>query len=279
MNNQHKNRGKYAVSGVIEALLLIGLVAVVIGIIQVEYIPQVMNQREAEHMDQVSNQFSYLKSMIDIQTMTKSNAPIFSIITLGSPELPYFITAHAEGELNVPPTETGNITIGGLKVVSLTAIKYDAKNAYFIPQTYILESGGIILKQPDGNSTMRVPPSVNITEVDSEYNIYFDLVRFIGKPGKNVSANYGKCVIRTNFSHSTSVPLGPVGILRINTQYPHAWYEFLNDKMGQFVDVSLRPVSEPSYVEIKQKPLGNPIDNIYITEHWVEVQIGPGWVV
>src|SRR4030042_2412369 len=90
-----------AVAGVIEALLMVALVSIVLSVVQLVYIPQVMEQRESEHMDLVSNQVSSLKSMIDLQGMTKSSAPISSMITLGSRELPYFISVKAFGEVSV----------------------------------------------------------------------------------------------------------------------------------------------------------------------------------
>ena len=90
----------HAVAGVIEALLMVALVSIIISIIQLSYIPQIMEQREAEHMDQVSNQFSSLKSMIELQAITNSSAPISTMITLGSKELPYFITARSYGEIS-----------------------------------------------------------------------------------------------------------------------------------------------------------------------------------
>ena len=84
MANRKFGMHTQAVAGVIEALLMVGLVAVIISIIQLNYIPQVMNQKEADHMDQVFNQMSSLKSMIDLQAMTQSSTPISSMITLSS---------------------------------------------------------------------------------------------------------------------------------------------------------------------------------------------------
>ena len=59
-----KDRKKLAVAGVIEALLLVALASIILSTIQLVYIPQMMEEREAEHMDEVSNQFSSLKFMI-----------------------------------------------------------------------------------------------------------------------------------------------------------------------------------------------------------------------
>ena len=63
MKNKNFIRGNHAVAGVIEALLLVALVAIILSTIQLVYIPQVMNEREADHMEDVSNQFSFLKSI------------------------------------------------------------------------------------------------------------------------------------------------------------------------------------------------------------------------
>ncbi|HVQ00796.1 MAG TPA: hypothetical protein VMT57_04715 [Candidatus Thermoplasmatota archaeon] len=110
---RHRKIGTHsrAVAGVNEALLMVALVSIVISVIQLVYIPQVMEQREADHMDQISNQVSILKSMMDLQGITSSSAPISSMITLGSKELPYFITVKAYGTLKTNEYYTYKITI------------------------------------------------------------------------------------------------------------------------------------------------------------------------
>jgi len=102
-----------AVAGVIEALLLVGLVAIILSFIQLYYIPEIMEDKEATHMDQVSQQFSQLKSVIDIQsTMGVINeenpnpkyvayTSISSPLTLGSRELPYFVSSSSPGQVNL----------------------------------------------------------------------------------------------------------------------------------------------------------------------------------
>ena len=57
-----------AVVGIIVAILLIGLIILVISILQTVFIPNWMKQIEAEHMDEVADQFSQLKFAIDIQS-------------------------------------------------------------------------------------------------------------------------------------------------------------------------------------------------------------------
>ncbi|MFA5102886.1 MAG: hypothetical protein WC525_06995, partial [Candidatus Thermoplasmatota archaeon] len=91
-----------AVVGVVTAVLLIGLIVAVVSLVQTIYIPKVMEQREAEHMDKVAEQFSYLTSVIDGQAADqKKNLPIATSITLGSKELPYMLSIKAFGKLEI----------------------------------------------------------------------------------------------------------------------------------------------------------------------------------
>ena len=73
-----------AVAGVIEALLIVALVSIIISTIQLIYVPEIMKQKESDHMDEIENQFSFLKAVIDLQSMEKKDVPITSPITLGS---------------------------------------------------------------------------------------------------------------------------------------------------------------------------------------------------
>lgn len=105
--------------GVVVAILMVSLVVAVIVIIQVYYVPNWMKEKEAEHMDTVANQFSNLKFSIDLQTLAQIDVPITNSITLGSKELPYFISARAFGSLNVLPSANSNFSVA----VSATGAK------------------------------------------------------------------------------------------------------------------------------------------------------------
>ena len=56
-----------AVVGMVSAILIVGLAVTVIAIVQIVYVPLIMEQREAEHMDKVTEQFGSLTSVIDGQ--------------------------------------------------------------------------------------------------------------------------------------------------------------------------------------------------------------------
>jgi len=278
----------HAVAGVIEALLMVALVSIVISMIQLIYIPQVMEQKESEHMDQVSNQLSSLKSMIDLQAMTRSSAPISSMLTLGSRDLPYFITVKAFGGLSVIENPEYKITMnpppGSLPsgTVPLTSIQYAADNSYFIDQSFILEGGGLIVQQPDGEPVMRADPSIVAQNNSNTITINFNLTHVVTISGKNMTYGEGICFIRTNYSssrnHIDNIMAG--GYIRIYTAYPHAWNESLYNLMGiyalhNYIHITSVSAQPTSYIEITP---GSKDIIFQLNVIDIFVQIGQGWV-
>lgn len=287
---KHRKFGTHtqAVAGVIEALLMVALVSVVISMIQLIYIPQIMEQKEAEHMDLVSNQFSTLKSMIDLQGITRSSAPFSSMITLGSRDLPYFITAKAFGEVSVKENPTYKITVlpppGSLPsgTVPLTSIQYAADNSYFVDQTYILEGGGLIVQQPEGLPVMRADPSISSVNNTNSITIHFDLTHVMAIPGKNLTNGEGNCYIRTNYSSNRTHfnTIQPGGHIRIYTAYPNAWNESLYNLLGiyavnGYINISLNPAQ--GYIEITPRINGKDI-LLQLNVIDIYVQVGQGWI-
>jgi hypothetical protein len=273
---KYKNfvKKEHAVAGVIEALLLVALVSIIISTIQLVYIPQMMEEREAEHMDQVSNQLSSLKSFIDLQAITNSSAPISTMITLGSKEFPYFITARGYGEIRVP--DTGGWIIkaisydSGIYNYDLTSITYEAYNSYFVDQIYSLEGGGVIVKQPNGEPVMRVDPSISVKN-STEIDIHYKLPIIVGFSGKNLTYGHGKCFVRTNWSKGGTNYITNVSSINISTQYPEAWNQSLYNLLGKNVDYE----QGTSYVKIIKK--GKKI-NLDIEYYYIYTQIGYGWI-
>ena len=107
--------------GVIVAILIVTLFAIMLITIQTYYIPRWMKEREAEHMDLVANQFASLKYSVDLQAIERSESPLINSITLGSKELPYFVTSRAFGSLQILSSNSSNFSISingdGMKAV------------------------------------------------------------------------------------------------------------------------------------------------------------------
>ncbi len=97
--------------GVVVAILMVSLFVAVIVLVQVYYVPNWMKDREAEHMDTVANQFSQIKASIDIETMAQRDMSLINSITLGSKELPFFVSARAFGSLSILSTANSGFQV------------------------------------------------------------------------------------------------------------------------------------------------------------------------
>ncbi|MGF3554117.1 MAG: hypothetical protein ACQXXF_02430 [Thermoplasmatota archaeon] len=295
------------VAGVLEALLLVGLVAIILSFIQLYYVPEIMEDKEATHMDLVCQQFSQLKSVIEIQSIMgiindENPNPKFitytsmsSPITLGSRQLPYFVSSASPGQIALIDKNDANeskITIDppplplayDYPFIPLTSIKYEAFNYYFIPQKYIFEGGGIILNQADGE-VMSVNPSMNIINNSNDIEIIYDIPIFIGTPGKKINGGYDLSYIRTNYIRYYEGSQNNVSEISIYTQYPNAWYHCLvNTTRGLLweyvknndIKVELDKSTTPNRIIITPDS-----KNIFVKITLIEigVQIGPGAVI
>jgi len=295
MKNKKLIKRKDAVAGVIEALLLVALVAIIISTIQLVYIPQIMEQRESDHMDDVENQFSYLKSIIDLQSIVKEDVPISAPITLGSRELPYFVTARAFGQVDIIDIDrtdskiTTDPWMGFLydskTDIPLTSIKYKAHNSYFIDQIYALEGGCVIVKQPDGE-TVKIEPAITV-ENKTKINIIYNMPLITGVPGKNSTSGYKNCFVRTNYSHNRTYikdidNSSDDHHIWIYTDYLNAWNASLNKLLEEevkngYVNVTItQDLGGIDVVEIE--PWGKTI-HLELTITYIGAQIGPGIVI
>ncbi len=238
-------KNEKAVAGAIEFLLIIAFLAVILSYVQVKHIPTVMEDKEAAHMEIVSNQFSRLKALVNIQYQQNSSIPLNSVLTLGSRKIPYWFTSPSYGEIKIinDGETNNNISItsqSGIINYKLTSIQYDAYNTEFVDQTYAYEGGGVILKQKGENSVMVVDPEFNAT-FDQETDtiiFYFEMPVFYNKNMDNNAVGFQQCYITTNYSSKLSDKnwnkIDDLSYLNISTNYQNAWYNFLDitfDKM------------------------------------------------
>lgn len=219
-----------AVAGIITAILLVGLIVIVISLIQTTYVPKWMRAIEAEHMGDVADQFSLLKSAIDIQTATGQKTPMSASITLGNKEIPYFSASRAYGSLSIL-SDKCIVTIRNSSTsfsYSLGIIKYSSKNVYYLDQSYIYEAGSIILNQSEGNiMSITTFSAIN----DASVNITFDIVNITGVGGRTSVGGYGTYPIRTEFVSSNNIVMNDTKNITIVTSYPNAWHLAFNNTL------------------------------------------------
>ncbi|UCF13307.1 MAG: hypothetical protein JSW06_03370 [Thermoplasmatales archaeon] len=276
-----------AVVGVVIAVLLVGLILSIIVLIQTVFVPSWMEQIEAEHMDDVANQFALLKFAIDTQSVTEKNIPITTSITLGNKELPFFTSSRSFGFLRILDEEYSlNITNGTFTIEYFPEIiKYSSSNTYFLNIDYIYEAGAVITSQDEGN-VMFIKPNflVNYDIVLDEVNISFTLSNIIGIGGKKSVSGFGTYPIQTNFSKSNRTLITDVQNMVITTSYPDSWRVFINSTLknvgliyGAANDFWITSTNDKITVNFNSPPVSPKID-IFLDAIDIFAQVAPGWI-
>ena len=277
-----------AVVGVVTAVLIIGLIVAVVSLVQTVYVPKMMEQREAEHMDDVADQFAWLKSSIDNQVAMKNeNVPVVSSITLGSKELPYLLSVRAFGSIQVIEDAFTIIFTNSSQPTRyvLGTLQYNSMNAYYLDQSFIYETGGIIVSQSDGDMMyVRPRPSFFIPESDNIYNLSITLVNISVGGEKSSATGYGNFPIQTEFlnSNRTKKPLEDILNITIETKYPNAWSAYLRsslDNAGYVNKYEINTTKDKVLIKFLTGAMGSimPV-NLEIDFVNISAQVGPGWI-
>jgi hypothetical protein len=283
MKTQKENRTDPAVVGVVTAILLIGLIVSVISLVQTLYIPKIMEQREAEHMDKVAEQFTYLTSVIDGQAADQSkNIPVATSITLGSKELPYMLSIKAFGTLEILDNiRSINITLGNGTIITfpIGVITYSSINGYFLDQTYTYEAGAMIVSQTEGN-LMMVRPSFFIA-YDSTHNllnITFNVVNITSIGQKTIASGFGTYPIQTEFyqvAHNLSFT--DLQNITIITPLSNSWYVFIDSLLKTTLNNNQYNLIDTGH-SLTLNGFSSLTVNVFFKVIDIRAQVGPGWV-
>ncbi len=225
--NTLRNSNEAAV-GVVVAVLMVGLALSVIWLVQSFYVPRWMEQEEAEHMDDVSDQFAMLKFAIDMQILTEKDIPVSTSIRLGNKELPFLDSSRSFGFLGISSNSGINVTTtdGNSTLNSLGRIKYSSENVYFLDQSYIYEVGAVITSQSEGD-VMSIVPSFDVMYSDPTVKLSFDAINVLGIGEKVSVGGYGTYPIQTKFSDANVTNIADVQSIALDTSYQNAWSVFI----------------------------------------------------
>ena len=272
-----------AVVGVVTAVLLIGLIVAVISLVQTIYIPKIMEQREAEHMDKVAEQFTYLTSVIDGQAADQSrNMPVATSITLGSKALPYMLSIKAFGTLEIlDNVRLINITLenGTVKTFPIGVITYSSINGYFLDQSYAYEAGAMIVSQSEGN-LMMVRPSffIDYNSALNILNISFDVVNISSVGQKTIASGFGTYPIQTVFHKiSTNATFTDVRDITITTPLSNSWYGFTDSLLKNALNENQYDLTDTGQ-SLTLDDFTSLTVNMFFKIIDIQAQIGPGWV-
>jgi len=261
-----------AVVGIITAILLIGLAIGFITMIQTVYVPQWAKQAEFEHMQEVANQFAQLKYAIDIQSVAEQSDIVSTPISLGNSGIPVFDVGKTFGSLEIL-FDSCNVTVANNTnsfSYSLGTIKYSSDNSYFADQSYIYESGALILSQYPAN-IMNGKPSFSII---NRTNMSFTIVNISGIDGKTYASGYGNYPIATGFLSSNATVITDVTSINITTVYQNAWNIFFNSTLvNSGLTYMINSTDDGITVEFSGS-----LGNLSIKVMEICAEIAPGWI-
>ena len=90
-----------AITSIIIALLLLGLMAITLTTIQTVYVPRWVEHHEGLHMQEVASQFADIKHALDIQTLSQDKTSISTPITLGTDQQSFLTTSRTYGSIHI----------------------------------------------------------------------------------------------------------------------------------------------------------------------------------
>jgi hypothetical protein len=261
------------VAGIIVAVLFIGLILVVIGIVQSVYVPQWLEQNEADHMHVVSYQFTQLKHSLDILSVVEQKNAISTYITLGIADLPIFGSGRTYDSLEIL-SDTCGVEISNdtdSYSFSLGVIKYSSGNSYFVDQSYIYEAGALILSQSKASMLNGKP----FLSVSNYTNVSFTIVNISGWEGKRFAGGYGTYSVYMELLGSNTYIINNLKSINITTNYQNAWRLFFNSTTLRYSGLTY---------EIKDIEDGITVDfngslgNIVLKVVDISAQVAPGWI-
>lgn len=262
-----------AVVGVVTVVLTMGLIMAVTVVIKTVYLPQWLEQTEATHMEEVSNQFAQLKYALDIQSVVEQKTAISSSITLGSKEIPIFGSGRTFGSLEILSDSFNLIITNDTDTLnfSLGTIKYSSGNTYFVDQSYIYEAGALILSQ----STASILNGKPFLSVSNFTNVSFTIVNILGVDGKKSASGYGTYAVYTEFLNSESYEVINVTNINITTNYPNAWRTVFNSSTLKYSGLTYVIKDTDNGVTVEFEGV---LGNLFLKVIDISAQLAPGWI-
>jgi len=302
--NKNIVNSESAAATIIAAVLLLSLIFTTLAFVKVAYVPEWKSDAEKSHMDEVQKDMTELKSMTDLITAFMASDPNYSShlffvtvpFNMGGGEIPILEPSKSSGTLFVN-TQPYNITIT-LNKSSISdetyemecgGITYISNNKQFIDQTYRYENGAVIISQ-ENKSLMRYFPFFIIGKNETDPDRYNFSIKAINISGNSESVSSNSNIfLRLNgidfidiFDSNNTEEIYSFNCT-IFTEYPDAWYFYLNEtarskNLEYRTDYSLacdrsgRP--NKVYFEFPLNNSSKTIESLNISESFINAELG-----
>ena len=230
-------RSDSALATTISMVLVIALIASVITIIHVSYVPEWKTDAEHVHMDDVWDDMSNLKSNIDILSVALAIDPNSKIsmstpIKMGGGSIPIVGSGKSSGSLSIKDKKCSMKIVAGINdtgLLELGTITYRSNNNYYIDQTFEYENGALIVAQ-NNNSLMKLSPGISIQNNSGNINVSINAIEITGNERRISSNTIEEVYLDTGTSTDMSFNNNPYESVQIviNTEYPDAWERLFN---------------------------------------------------
>ncbi|WP_143072237.1 DUF7289 family protein [Methanolobus profundi] len=241
-----------AISSVVSAVLLLGIVVSLITVVNVQYVPEWKTTAEQVHMDDVFYDMAEMKNEVDILSAYSLTEPSTTLavsvpVKMGGGSIPIFASGKSSGRLAINDEDFDMSIVAmtpGLYynsdplLLDLGTITYVSNNNYFVDQVFTYENGALIVSQND-NSLMRLEPQMSMKRTENGTNItmYVNALDING-PTRSISSS---SVEELNFRTNGSDSLYWEGLLfsdmtmTLRTSHPSSWvtfFETMTDDSG-----------------------------------------------
>jgi hypothetical protein len=236
------------------------------GMFTNQFVPVWMSDNESSHMSTVIQQFTTLKSSVDIGISYNSNSriaptPVFVPITLSSEGIPVFAASTA-GILKFIPEApnqrpTFNISYGYISPTGVPgtlsntndghsggALDLYCPNRYFVEQHMTYESGAVILNQTDGefviagpqfsvkNAGSAISPQIEVMITQISLQGLNLVIGGTGSKGVTADLLYADT---TAYNNSGGAPV----VITIRSNHGSAWYQYFMNTLNNTANMTM----------------------------------------
>jgi len=187
---RRKEEGIASTVGTIFALMIF---TALLSMFMVQVVPVQIKDNEAEHDMHVLSQFSQLRSIVDILTLTKNtNYTAYIPIKLGAAGVP-LVASDTYGQLSVYPTGINSTYLMSVEFtdsygtfISQNAsgsLQFIAPNRYYVPEMFAYENGAVVrYNYYSQNAIMPIEPNMKFVLSSTGVNVSLTLQQIYGYP-------------------------------------------------------------------------------------------------